>query len=337
MLNSTSTDDYMPTGKNMSSVTHNSATLVIGALMVVVACFCVALLMSGKFLVQRSTQEADDSPNDGSQENGSPARSSMNNSTLCKTRKSVRFLDELEESESRRRSFVQVTPQIVPDAHTLPIPIASDGEDETLEQSVSRRHSQLGDMFRSFGRSLFNLMEHDSNESNSITECTPSSSPDRVLPRQNPIRTERSQSHDKEAIRRAKSEYSSSALTTKNREAKRKSMPIGMRSDEKGFYVGEEVEYLGKKHWKRGTVVSIDPLKVKGEDNFRAKTYDKVRKLRILPLIDEEVCNIDVDDMTMEDFKRLMMSARQDARCSRSSLSDAKESRKKLNETLARC
>merc|ERR1719499_1973639 len=108
-------------------------------------------------------------------------------------------------------------------------------------------------------------------------------------------------------------------------------------TDENGFYVGEEVQYRGKSRWKRGIVTSINPLKVQGEGNYRARAYEQVRKLRVLPSkIGEEVDDMDVQDMTFDDFKRLMKSARRNTRASRHHLADARKSRANLVDTLAR-
>merc|ERR1719193_2886767 len=108
-------------------------------------------------------------------------------------------------------------------------------------------------------------------------------------------------------------------------------------ADENGFYVGEEVQYRGKSRWKRGVVTSINPLKVQGEGNYRSHAYEKVRKLRVLPSkIGEEVDDMDVQDMTFDDFKRLMKSARRNTRASRHHLADARKSQAKLVDTLVR-
>merc|ERR1719204_2294144 len=101
--------------------------------------------------------------------------------------------------------------------------------------------------------------------------------------------------------------------------------------DENEFYVGEEVQYRGKSRWKRGVVTSINPLKVQGDGNYRARAYEQVRKLRVLPSkIGEEVDDMDVQDMSFDDFKKLMNSARRNTRASRHHLADARKSQAKL-------
>merc|ERR1719483_1637767 len=115
-----------------------------------------------------------------------------------------------------------------------------------------------------------------------------------------------------------------------------RSHSVPTQTDDDGFFVEEEVMYQSKKRWKRGVVTSLNPLKVKGADNFRSKKYANVQKLTVLPKIGEEVDDMDVETMTPEDYENLMRSARRDTATSRAMLSKSMKSHADLLKTITK-
>jgi hypothetical protein len=95
-----------------------------------------------------------------------------------------------------------------------------------------------------------------------------------------------------------------------------KSMPVFSSNSE--FYIDEEVLYWSKNRWKKGIVTKLNPIRVKGLDNFKSKEYEKVRKLVSLPSkIGEAVDEQNVEEMTDEDYLKLMKDIRRNTRASR--------------------
>jgi len=59
-------------------------------------------------------------------------------------------------------------------------------------------------------------------------------------------------------------------------------VPLAQQSSESLVWrIGEEVEYKrqGKNDWKIGTITSIDPVRIKGINNWNSKKYKEFRKL----------------------------------------------------------
>jgi len=247
--------------------------------------------------------------------------------------KSVRFADE-------DLSEAHVTPQRIPTPTKVSLEVGTDEEDFALERS-KRSSSMVTNFFRSFSRSL--SLYSMKSESEDLEEVDESSHPGRLSSLIECHSTSMEDSSDLTDELSEESITMSSTVSTPCLEQKEisinrdrsKSEPV--QSDENGFYVGEEVQYRGKSRWKRGIVTSINPLKVQGEGNYRARAYEQVRKLRVLPSkIGEEVDDMDVREMTFDDFKKLMKSARQNTRTSRHFLAETAKCQSQLVDTLAK-
>jgi len=253
-------------------------------------------------------------------------------------RKSVRFSEYFEEL-----SEAYVTPQRVP-IPQVTLAVGSDCEDAISEEKRSPRKSRaasvVSNLFRSLSRSmsLFSIKSDDLDEDDGISRLSSMGSQtsddltdfsESMISEEIATPPETPQSMVDERIM-----VCASPKCSRNRS---QSEPIKMESDENGFYVGEKVQYRGKARWKRGIVTSINPLKVQGDGNYRARQYEQVRKLRKLPSkIGEEVDDMDVEEMDFDDFKRLMRSARQNTRTGRDLLADTAKSQSLLVETITR-
>jgi len=151
---------------------------------------------------------------------------------------------------------------------------------------------------------------------------------------QSPSDTSRSRAQSDDDKKRVHIESFMQSLAVASPRTRSHSVPA--QTDDDGFFLGEEVMYQSKKRWKRGVVTSLNPLKVKGADNFRSKKYANVRKLTVLPEIGEEVDDMDVETMTSEDYENLMRSARRDTTTGRAMLSKSMKSHADLLKTITK-
>lgn len=314
----TDSDDYSNISKGLSFVPINNLVFILGSMVLLTAILCSFWQFSMK-------KKMSDSPKDsGNAENTAPP---------LPKHKSVRFADEDLGSEAH------VTPQMIPTPTKVTLAVGSDLEDEDRQfpERSKRSSSIVTNFFRSLSRSLslysINAESEDLSEVEDMRSSSTSECHDTSMESITELADDTSDDFSTMSSPGISPVFISKELSnTRNRS---KSEPIEI--DENGFHVGEEVEYRGKLRWKRGIVTSINPLKVQGEGNYRARAYDQVRKLRVLPSkIGEEVDDMDVHEMTFDDFKRLMKSARQNTRTSRHILADAAKSQSQLVETLAR-
>jgi len=321
----------------------SQAAMIIGAtMMVLLALYAVYI----KFALSsnKSTKEEDVEANDSEDSESTSSRSG----SLRSRSKSVRFCDEIKDSPLDDDAYV--TPQAIPDANLSSI------------QTPQDPAPKLNDVFRRFARSLTSLMSF-TNESNeelsddevelaiddaisqsslsltpSVSIETPSDSMSDEIPAipgfQSRSETVRSRAQSDDDKKRVHIESFMQSLTVASPRTRSHSVPAQV--DDDGFFLGEEVMYQSKKRWKRGVVTSLNPLKVKGADNFRSKNYANVRKLTVLPEIGKEVDDIDVETMTPEDFENLMRSARRDTATSRAMLSKSMKSHGDLMKTITK-
>lgn len=335
----TDSDDYSNIARGLSSVPINNLLLILGSIVLLSAAVCTFWQFSKNKGSEMSVAE---SPKDCS--------NTGNKKPPLPTHKSVRFADE------ELSCHAHVTPQIVPIPTKVSLAVGTDEEDEKkAPEGSSRSSSIVTSLFRSLSRSLsLYSIKSPKSESEDLEVEEPSHPRRRSRPlyvsdmdehvlsddSMNDLTDEISEeSPTKRKLAEVESLSSISPRNIKGEGSmtrnRSRSEPIEV--DENDFYVGEEVQYRGKSRWKRGIVTSINPLKVQGDGNYRARAYEQVRKLRVLPSkIGEEVDDMDVQDMTFDDFKRLMKSARRNTRASRHHLADARKSQAKLVDTLAR-
>jgi len=331
----TDSDDYSSISRGLSAVPINKVLLIMGSIVLLSAVVCTFWQFSKKKGSEMSVAE---SPKD--------SKNTGNKKPPLPTHKSVRFADE------ELSCHADVTPQIVPVPTKVSLAVGTDEEDEKKAPERSSRSSSIvTSLFRSLSRSLSLYSMKSESEDLEVEE--PSQPRRRSRPlyvsdldacqclsedSMNDLTDEISEESPTSRSPASITEISSISPRQFQRAATRKrstSEPIEV--DENEFYVGEEVQYRGKSRWKRGVVTSINPLKVQGDGNYRARAYEQVRKLRVLPSkIGEEVDDMDVQDMSFDDFKKLMNSARRNTRASRHHLADARKSQAKLVDTLAR-
>lgn len=324
----------------------SEAAMIIAATMMVLIALYAAYI---KFVVSsnKSTKDKDVEANDSEDSESTSSHSG----SLRSRSKSVRFSDEINDSPLNDGAYV--TPQDIPEANI------------SSSQASQERAPKLNNVFRRFARSLTSLMsltdentlEEESDDevelafddtvtpstrsltpSPSVSIETPSDSMSDEIPPipglRSPSETARSraQSDDDKKMVHIQSFMQSLAVAS----PRTRSHSVPTQTDDDGFFVGEEVMYQSKKRWKRGVVTSLNPLKVKGADNFRSKKYANVRKLTVLPEIGEEVDDMDVETMTLEDYENLMRSARRDTVKSRAMLSKSMKSHADLVKTITK-
>jgi len=326
----TESDGYSNIGHGLSSVPINNLVLILGSTVLLSA----ILYIIWQFSKKKGEVSVTSSPND--------CEITENKKPPLPSRKSVRFADE-ELCEA-----AHVTPQMIP--RQVSLAVGSDEEDVTSEEKSSPRQNRpssiVTNLFRSLSRSLslYSIKSESEDLEDDERSCSrnlpsPTSdtgefpdSSENLSSMIDEISEESSTPDSAPSSPRSLHEEVTMTFSPRNRS---KSVPV--KTDENGFYVGEEVQYRGKARWKRGVVTSINPLKVQGDGNYRARQYEQVRKLRVLPSkIGEEVDDMDVDEMTFDDFKRLMRSARQDTRTGRDLLADTAKSQSLLVETITR-
>jgi len=328
----TDSDDYSNIGKGLSSVPINNLVLIMGSIVLLSAIVCTFWHFSRKKGSEMSVTESPKDCKNTGNENGPLPR-----------HKSVRFADEKVTCQAH------VTPQVVPIPTQVSLAVGTDQEEaKSPERRQSKRSSIVTTLFRSLSRSL-SLFSPKSESG--IEDLDPESHSRRISDHLSDVDecidiTEDyivEMNSDLAVQTPEESTTASSALSTPRQlEAnapmtRNRSQSEPIEADENGFYVGEEVQYRGKSRWKRGVVTSINPLKVQGEGNYRSHGYEQVRKLRVLPSkIGEEVDDMDVNEMTFDDFKRLMRSARQNTRTGRDLLADTAKRQSQLVEVLAR-
>lgn len=320
----------------------SQAAMIIGATMMVLLALYAAYI---KFALSsnKSTKDEDVEANDSEDSESTSSRSG----SLRSRSKSVRFCDEITDSPLDDGAYV--TPQAIPEANRSSI--------QTPEDPAPK----LNDVFRRFARSLTSLMSftnetmEDSDDevelaiddaispsslslTPSVSIETPSDSMSDEIPAipgfQSRSETVRSRAQSDDDKKRVHIEAFVQSLAVASPRTRSHSVPA--QTDDDGFFLGEEVMYQSKKRWKRGVVTSLNPLKVKGADNFRSKKYANVRKLTVLPEIGEEVDDMDVETMTPEDFENLMRSARRDTATSRAMLSKSMKSHGDLMKTITK-
>jgi len=322
----------------------SEAAMIITATMMVLIALYAAYI---KFVVSsnKSTKDKDVEANDSEDSESTSSRSG----SLRSRSKSVRFSDEI--NDSPLNDGMYVTPQDIPEANI------------SSSQTSQEPAPKLNNVFRRFARSLNSLMsltdentlEEESDDevelafddtvtpstrslTPSVSIETPSDSMSYEIPPipglRSPSETARSraQSDDDKKMVHIESFIQSLAVAS----PRTRSHSVPTQTDDDGFFVGEEVMYQSKKRWKRGVVTSLNPLKVKGADNFRSKKYANVRKLTVLPEIGEEVDDMDVETMTPEDYENLMRSARRDTATSRAMLSKSMKSHADLLKTITK-
>lgn len=311
-------------GKNLSALSTNPIIFVIGGILFVLILSFVAYSSCtqiskdarlGEGGAEAETSDASEAGK-GKSEGGEEIKRSPSRS------KSVRWLDE---ASNNSPLAAYVTPQAIPEAqHVVPIPDSP----QSPVKSPQKKMSTL----RAFSKSMISLFWTDSEDASESFSDTESDGDDRGTAFDIESPTEYTQSE----VQRASSnlaEYESVQRRAELGEMpnRSKSVPI---SDDNGFYVGEQVEYCGRSKWKRGVVQSLHPLKIKGDGNMRAKQYSKVRKIRTRTT--EELLEMDVKDMTDEDYKNLILGARRDTRCSQAALYKSMQSRAKLVDTITK-
>jgi len=329
----TDSDDYSNIGKGLSSVPINNLVLIMGSIVLLSAIVCAFWQFSRKKGSEISVTE---SPQD--------CKNTGNESAPLPRHKSVRFADE------KLTCRAHVTPQVVPIPTQVSIPVGTEQQDaKSPKRRQSKRSSIVTNLFRSLSRSL-SLFSPKSESGLEDLEIEVESRSRRISDHLSDVDEclDISEGYIVEMNSdladhiSEESTTASSTLTPRKRQedapmTRNRSQSEPTKADENGFFVGEEVQYRGKSRWKRGVVTSINPLKVQGEGNYRSHGYEQVRKLRVLPSkIGEEVDDMDVNEMTFDDFKRLMRSARQNTRTGRDLLADTAKRQSQLVEVLAR-
>jgi len=329
MSNSTAaasdSDGYSNISHGLSSVPINNLMLILGSTVLL----SVILYIAWQFSTRKGSEVSVTNP-------PKDCENAKDEKPPLPQRKSVRFSEYSEEL-----SEAHETPQMVP-IPQVTLAVGSDCEDAISEEKRSPRKSRaasvVSNLFRNLSRSmsLFSLKSEDLDEDDDFSH-TPSPPSDDLTDLSENFMISEEISTPPESPQSLVDEHRVACSSPQCSRNRIQSEPIKIQSDENGFYVGEEVQYRGKARWKRGVVTSINPLKVQGDGNFRARQYEQVRKLRKLPSkIGEEVDDMDVEEMDFDDFKRLMRSARQNTRTGRDLLADTAKSQSLLVETITR-
>lgn len=226
--------------------------------------------------------------------------------------KSVKWEDQ------ETRKTPKVTPQVIP--VRLSKSYGPSSPSLELEHSEPSLPSMImkGTLYRRFARSLGSLFYADSSDSETMNSPTLADEIEKSTPR-------------------AFQDVEENAAVSKEctpRLHNSKSMPVLSSNSE--FYIDEEVLYWSKNRWKKGKVTKLNPIKVRGLDNFKSKEYEKVRKLVSLPSkIGEAVDDQNVEEMTDEDYLKLMKDIRRNTRASRGFLRKAKTTQVRLVDTVS--
>jgi len=321
MSNSTATDssdaNVFQQEKSASSLVVDPIVLIAGgALIIVMAIYIFYTKFTQASKNSTSKQDVEDNPSVADFERGISNSSLRSGKPSLRSRsKSVRWVDEVSQSGT-------VTPQSVPDAN-----VAIDLAETPSTNPGTPGQTHIGSVFKRFTRSLVSLMSDDISVPMEDEESeTPDSAGFEDIP-EVPMGKRTVDKAHTDDIECMKIEM----LSPRTR-----SISLPAKTDKNNFFVGEEVEYRSKNRWKRGFVTAINPLKVKGEDNYRSKQYDEVRKLRAMPLIGEEVDTMDVEEMTHEDFVNIMQSARRNTIHGRAALTKAMQSQSNLVRTVTK-
>lgn len=225
-------------------------------------------------------------------------------------RKSVTWKDQ-----DNQGTTPKVTPQVIP----VRLSKSDAGNvDQTTSELEKSGPSLQGTLYRKFARSLTSLFYADASDSETLNSPNSAASIEKSSPK-------------------AFQDVEENAAVSKEdppRLHASKSMPVF--SSNSDFYINEEVLYWSKKKWKKGIVTKLNPIKVRGLDNFKSKEYEKVRKLVSLPSkIGETVDEQNVEEMTDEDYLQLMKDIRRNTRASRGFLRKARNTQIRLVETVS--